>query len=113
EQPIDRDAPLIDPQTGKEEVYIYFEQMPEPGYNMNEYLARNLKYPGDAKEAGISGRVVVKFIVRASGTIDSAQGNKSIYPSLDKEALRLIKAMPSWKPAKQQGQPVDVIYMLP
>ncbi|MBW7913846.1 MAG: energy transducer TonB [Taibaiella sp.] len=98
--------------TGKTEVFSYVEQMPEAPYNVNTYLAKNMRYPEDAKQEGISGKVVVKFIVRASGSIDSVRIRRGIYPSLDKEAIRLVTAMPPWKPGIQNGQPVDVNYMM-
>ncbi len=98
--------------TNKLEVFNYVEQMPQAPYHVNAYLAKNMRYPEDAKQKGISGRVVVKFIVRANGNIDSVRIQRSLYPSVDKEALRLVNSMPPWKPGIQNGQPVDVNYMI-
>ncbi|HEY9177319.1 MAG TPA: energy transducer TonB, partial [Flavipsychrobacter sp.] len=89
------------------------EQMPQALYDVNVYLAKNMVYPEDATQERISGKVVVKFIVRASGSIDSVRIHRGIYPSMDKEAIRLVTAMPPWKPGIQNGKPVDVNYMLP
>lgn len=99
--------------TNKPEVFTYVEQMPQAPYDVNAYLAKNMIYPDDAKQEGISGRVVVKFIVRANGNIDSVRIQRGVYPSIDKEALRLVRAMPPWKPGIQNGEPVDVNYMMP
>lgn len=104
---------LTNKQTGIVETFTYVEQMPQAPYDVNAYLAKNMVYPEDAKQEGISGKVIVKFIVRASGTIDSAYVARGIYPSIDKEALRLVRAMPPWDPGVQNGKPVDVNYMMP
>ena len=104
---------LTNKQTGIVETFTYVEQMPQAPYDVNAYLAKNMVYPEDAKQEGISGKVIVKFIVRASGTIDSAYIARGIYPSIDKEALRLVRAMPPWEPGIQNGKPVDVNYTMP
>lgn len=100
-------------QTGKVETFTYVEQMPQAPYDVNAYLAKNLVYPEDAKQQGVSGKVIVKFIIRANGTIDSAYVARGIYPSIDKEALRLITGMPPWKPGILNDKPVDVHYTMP
>lgn len=100
-------------QTGKVETFTYIEQMPEPSYDIKAYLANNMRYPEDAKQEGVSGKVIVKFIIRANGSIDSAYVARGIYPSVDKEALRLITGMPPWKPGILNGKPVDVHYIMP
>jgi len=99
--------------TNKLEVFTYIEQMPEPPYDVNAYLAKNMIYPEDAKQDGVSGKVIVKFIIRANGSIDSAYVARGIYPSIDKEALRLITGMPPWKPGILNDKPVDVHYTMP
>ncbi len=104
---------LTNKQTRRVETFTYVEQMPQAPYDVNEYLAKNMRYPEDAKQEGISGQAVVKFIVRASGSIDSVRIHRGIYPPIDKEALRLITTMPPWKPGVHNGKPVDVNYMLP
>lgn len=93
----------------------YVEQMPEPGYNVNEYLKKHLVYPMAAMETGIQGRVSVQFIVSEDGSISAAKivGNKSYGGGLEQEALRVVSSMPKWKPGKQNGKAVKVYYTLP
>lgn len=80
---------------------------------MKEWMKKNLKYPVVAEENGIQGTVVVKFVVRKNGLIDNINVVKSVDPSLDKEAKRLIRVMPRWKPGKQNGEPVNVEVTVP
>jgi len=87
--------------------------MPEAPYDIRIYLSKNMVFPEDAKRDGVSGRLNVKFIVKADGNIDSAHVIKQLYPSCDKEALRLINLMPPWKPGKQNGRAVNVWFILP
>lgn len=103
---------LTSKHTGRVETFTYVEQMPEPQYDVKAYLAKNMVYPDDAKQEGVSGKVVVKFIVHASGTIDSVSIHRGVYPSINKEAIRLVTQMPRWKPGVQNGKPVDVNYMM-
>jgi periplasmic protein TonB len=94
----------------------FAEVMPEyPGgmAALMAYLQKNLHYPAMAREEGIEGKVFVKFIVNAKGEIENAMIVKSLAGGCDKEALRVINAMPKWKPGKQNGQAVKVFYMLP
>lgn len=104
---------LTSKKTDKVETFTYIEQMPEPPYDVNAYLAKNMIYPEDAKQDRVSGKVIVKFIIRANGSIDSAYVARGIYPSIDKEALRLITGMPPWKPGILNDKPVDVHYTMP
>ncbi len=78
-----------------------------------EYLGKNLKYPELAKSTGISGKVFVQFVVDKNGKIKNVEIIHGINPLLDKEALRVIEAMPDWKAGKQHGKSVSVIYNLP
>jgi len=80
---------------------------------MNKFIADNLKYPVDAQEKGIQGRVTVRFVVKSTGELADVTIIRGIDPNLDKEALRVIKAMPKWTPGKQNGKDVDVYYTLP
>lgn len=77
------------------------------------YLSSNMKYPKDCQEAGIQGRVVVQFVIGKDGRIMNARVIKSVHPSLDKEALRVVNSMPRWTPGKQKGKPVSVTYTVP
>lgn len=78
------------------------------------YLSKNVKYPKVAQENKIEGRVIVQFVVAKDGKIEDAKVVRSGGdPSLDKEAVRVIKSMPSWKPGTQRGKPVRVKYTVP
>lgn len=78
-----------------------------------QYLASNIKYPVEAEENGIKGRVICTYIVETDGSITDVKVIKSVAPSLDKEAVRVISAMPKWIPGEQAGKPVRVKYTLP
>ena len=98
---------------GTNEVFTFVEQMPEPGYNINQYLATTMKYPREAQKQKIQGRVFVKFVVDTNGIITDTEITKSAHPILDEEALRVVKAMPPWIPGRQNDKPVRVYYTLP
>ena len=78
-----------------------------------DYLRKNIKYPRICQENNIQGRVLVTFIVNKDGAIVDPEVVKSVNPSLDKEALRVISGMPKWKPGSQRGKPVRVKYTVP
>lgn len=78
-----------------------------------KYLSKNLKYPVEAQKAGIQGRVVVKFVVDKDGSIIQPQIARGIDPALDKEAIRMISAMPKWKPGTQRGKAVKARFTVP
>ena len=73
----------------------------------------NTKYPEQAKRDKISGKVSVKFVIEKDGSIADPVVVRSVDPYLDKEALRVVKSMPKWKPGKQRGKPVRVSYTVP
>ena len=86
------------------------EEMPQfPGgpAALFEFLSKNIQYPKDAEKAKLQGRVIVTFVVKKDGSITDAKVVKSVAPSLDAEALRVINAMPNWTPGRQNGQPVS------
>ena len=92
------------------------EQMPEfPGGSIElmKFLSENIKYPEAASKAGTQGRVVAQFIVEADGSISNVKVLKNVSDEIDAEAVRVIKAMPKWKPGMQKGQPVRVKYTIP
>lgn len=92
------------------------EEMPEfPGgmEALMTFLSRNIKYPSDAQNKGVQGRVVVQFVVNTDGKIEDAHVVRSVQSELDKEALRVINSMPNWKPGKQKGEVVRVKYTVP
>lgn len=101
---------------GEKEAVTFAEVMPEyPGgmAAMLAFIRDNLHYPAMAREDGIEGKVVVSFIVNAAGEIEGAKVVRSIGGGCDKEALRVVNAMPKWKPGKQNGHFVKVYYTLP
>ena len=99
-----------------EEVFQVVENMPEfPGGNaeLMKFLAKNIKYPAEAQQKGEQGRVMVQFVVGKDGKLSDIKIMRSISPTLDAEAIRVIKAMPTWKPGTQRGQAVAVKYTIP
>ena len=97
-------------------VFEVVEQMPSfPGGDaaLMSFLSKNIHYPAIAEENGIQGRVVATFVVERDGSISDVKVVKSIDPSLDKEAVRVLKSMPKWIPGKQNGSPVRVKYTVP
>ena len=97
-------------------VYDVVEQMPSfPGgmKAMMDYLARNIRYPANAKNDLIEGRVILQFIVDKKGRLSDVKVVRSVEPSLDAEAVRVVKSMPRWNPGMQNGKAVKVRYTLP
>ena len=97
-------------------VFDVVEVMPSfPGGNgaLMSYLSKNIKYPVVAQENGIQGRVVVSFVVERDGSITDVRVVRSVDPSLDKEAQRVVRNMPNWNPGKQNGSAVRVKYNVP
>lgn len=100
----------------KEEVSEFLEDMPEfPGgmAEMMLWLSQNVQYPKEAVKANIEGRVMVSFVVEKDGSISNAEVERSINELLDKEALRVVSAMPKWKPGMKNGQPVRARFHIP
>ena len=109
---------VVDEKPKEEETKVFdvVEQMPQfPGgpNALFEYLSKNIKYPVVAEENGIQGRVIVTFVVERDGSITDVKVAKSVDPSLDKEAMRVVKSMPHWIPGKQNGSAVRVKYTVP
>ena len=106
----------VEPEPEEEEIFMVVEDAPEfPGgvQALLDYLRKNIKYPQICRENNIQGRVLVSFVVNKDGAIVDPQVVKSVNPSLDKEALRVISGMPNWKPGSQRGKPVRVKYTVP
>lgn len=78
-----------------------------------EFIRKNLSYPLEAKIKNIQGRVITNFVVERNGSLSEVQVIRGVHPSLDKEAIRIIEAMPDWEPGKVKGQPVRSRYTLP
>ena len=90
--------------------------MPEfPGgqAKLFEFLGKNTKFPPAAKANSISGKVYVNFTIGKDGKIRDVKIIRGVHDLLDKEALRVVKSMPPWKPGKQRGKAVNVSYNLP
>ena len=107
---------VAQPDPEPEKVFEVVEQMPSfPGGDkaLLEYLSNNIKYPVVAQENGVQGRVVVSFVVEKDGSITDVKVVRSVDPSLDKEAARVVKSMPRWIPGKQNGSAVRVKYNVP
>lgn len=125
-QEIIRDDQVIEviPETNTETVetgaakepFIYVEEMPEPqGGNegLMRYIAESIVYPDVARENNIQGKVIVKFCVTSKGGIDLVTVLKGVDPSLDEEAVRVVKTLPAFKPGKQGGTAVPVWFTVP
>jgi len=98
------------------EVFKVVEQMPEfPGGTeaLKSYLEKNVHYPKETIDMCVMGYVFVSFIVEVDGSISNAKVEKGLGHGFDEEALRVVNAMPKWKPGKQRGKPVRVLYNLP
>ena len=108
---------LLDVATStKDTVYQIAEEMPEfPGgvEALMDFVGKNVKYPEEAKEKEISGRVFVSFVIEKDGSVNEVKVMRGIGGGCDEEAVRVIKGMPKWKPGIQKGKPVRVSYMMP
>ena len=103
-------------QEEQNKVFDVVEQQPQyPGGMgaLNQWLGSNIKYPVMAAENGIEGRVVVQFVVERDGSVSGVHVVRGVDPSLDKEATRVVSAMPKWIPGKQNGSAVRVKYTVP
>lgn len=97
-------------------IFTVVEQMPMfPGGDgaLMSYISQNKHYPTIAAENGIHGRVIVGFVVERDGSINDVNILRGVDPSLDKEALRIVRSMPKWTPGKQNGSAVRVKYQIP
>ena len=100
----------------EEEVFLVVEDDPEfPGdlSALSQYLASNIKYPTLAKENNITGKVFVSFVVEKDGSVGQVKILRDIGGGCGAEAVRVVKAMPKWKPGKQRGKPVRTQFNLP
>lgn len=100
----------------QERVFDVVEVMPQyPGGipQMMKFISSNIKYPKDAIKKGMQGAVVVQFVVEPDGSVSNVHVVRSVFPSLDTEAVRMVKAMPKWSPGMQNGKPVRVRFNVP
>ena len=101
------------PKKSPKNVYDHIEDMPTFNGNLNQWLLLNMKYPVEAISKEGQGKVIVQFIVSENGEVSEPKIIRSVSPALDKEACRIVLAMPKWNPGKLKGKPVAVRYMLP
>lgn len=97
-------------------IFEVVEEQPEfPGgmEALLKYLAKNINYPESAVDNGIQGKVMVRFVVERDGSVSAVETYKSVDPALDKEAVRVVKTLPKWKPGRQQGKAVRTRYIVP
>jgi TonB family protein len=100
----------------EEGVYDVAEVMPQfPGGEaaMDKWIDKHLIYPEEARQEGVKGRVMVSFTVLTDGSLDGVTVLRPIHPLLDAEAVRLVQAMPKWKPGTMRGEAVPVRYFIP
>lgn len=97
--------------------FYVIEKKPEfPGGGeaaLMKWIVQNIQYPQIAKDMGIKGKVYVQFIIDKDGSVTNVEVIRGVDPSLDKEALRVVKSMPKWKPGEQRGKPVKVSFQIP
>lgn len=107
---------IIEKTPEEPKVFTIVEEMPEfeGGLkNLYKFLGENIKYPRREKDAGIQGVVHLKFVVGKNGEIRDIEVLRGVNEAINNEAIRVLKAMPNWKPGKQRGKKVRVSYMLP
>lgn len=112
-EPVEEPDPVVsvEPEPG-----IWIEEMPQfPGGDeaLLRFISENVKYPDEAADNNIEGRVVVRFVVSADGSVKRAEIVKGVHPVLDSEALRVVSLMPRWKPGRQNGTPAPVWFSVP
>ena len=101
------------PKKSPKNVYDHIEDMPTFNGNLNQWLLLNMKYPVEAINKKEQGKVIVQFIVSENGEVSEPKIIRSVSPALDKEACRIVLAMPKWNPGKLKGKPVAVRFVLP
>ena len=95
---------------------IFAEEMPTfPGGSdaLLRFISESVKYPLEAVDNGIEGRVTLRFVVSTDGSVKRVEVLRSVHPVLDAEAIRVVSALPKWKPGKQNGKPVPVWFSVP
>ena len=111
------DFDVTDEEEEEAEIFFIVEDMPSfKGKGLNgfrNWVMKNLQYPEIAAENGISGTVYVQFVVEPSGLVNKVTIMRSVDPSLDKEAIRVVKTSPKWTAGKQRGKPVRVAFTFP
>jgi TonB family protein len=101
---------------GGGEVFIVVENMPAfPGGDaaLFKFIYENIKYPPEAKERGIQGKVILRFMIASDGSVEDITVVRGVDPLLDDEAVRVMSMAPDWTPGTQGGKPVNVWYSVP
>ncbi len=106
-------TPFIEQILGNTEQIEVSPEYPGGEKAMNKFISSEVKYPMMAFEMNVQGRVFVRFTIDATGMVTNVHVPNPIHPLLDEEAMRVIKAMPNWKPGKQAGKPCPVVYTIP
>jgi len=88
-------------------------QFPGGESELLKYIGNNLKYPVEAQQKGIQGKILVRFVVNKTGKVENAEVIRGLDPAIDKEGLRVINSLPIWMPGEQKGEKVSVWYTLP
>ena len=88
-------------------------EFPDGNNGLAKYLSENIKYPKKALKNGISGKVFVQFVIDKTGKVTNVNAVRGVEKSLDKEAVKVVKSMPRWKPGMKGGEPVAVRYTIP
>ena len=112
----DEDEEIEIEEDDDDEFFMVVENMPEfPGGDLGlmKYIQKNVKYPAIAKEYNITGKVYVSFIVDKSGSVTNVKIVRGVDKNLDAEALRVVKSLPKYKPGKQRGKAVRVMFTIP
>ena len=112
----DEDEEIEIEEEDDDEFFMVVENMPEfPGGDLGlmKYIQKNVKYPAIAKEYNITGKVYVSFIVDKSGSVTNVKIVRGVDKNLDAEALRVVKSLPKYKPGKQRGKAVRVMFTIP
>jgi protein TonB len=114
---IDSTMKVIAPDPVRNDEIIVFSQEPPifPGgpTALLKYIADNTKYPQEAIDINLQGKVIVKFAVMYDGSVSRIEVLRGVSPLLDNEAMRVVGTLPKWKPGKQNGNPVSVWFMVP
>ena len=112
----EQDVELVDEAPIEEPPELWTDEMPEyPGgpEALNAFLTREIQYPEVARTNGITGTVLIEFIVEKDGRVSNAKVKVPLFPECDKEAVRGVMAMPKWKPGKNNGKAVRCYYQVP
>jgi protein TonB len=111
-----RQGPTVTAVEAPPAIYTIVEQRAEFPWEkggLDKYLNDNLRYPEAASEAGIQGRVFVQFVIDEQGRVSKARVVRGISKDCDEEALRVVRAMPAWRPAKFNGERRSSVFVLP